>query len=70
MKIKNILVSVVTALGAVLLPRASYYVKQGLFEDFAKISEKAIHFVCILALPLVAYFTLFATNGIHFLSGK
>ena len=70
MKIKNILVSVVTALGTVLLPRASYYVKQGLFEDFAKITEKAIHFVCILALPLVAYFTLFATNGIHFLSGK
>ncbi len=70
MKIKNILVSVVTALGAVLLPRASYYVKQGLFEDFAKITEKAIHFVCILALPLMAYFILFATNGIHFLSGK
>ena len=70
MKIKNILVSVVTALGAVLLPRASYYVKQGLFKEFAGISEKAIHFVCILALPLVAYFTLFATNGIHFLSGK
>ena len=70
MKIKNILVSVVTALGAVLLPRASYYVKQGLFEDFAKITEKAIHFVCILALPLIAYFILFATNGIHFLSGK
>ncbi len=70
MKIKNILVSVVTALGAVLLPRASYYVKQGLFEDFAKITEKAIHFVCMLALPLIAYFILFATNGIHFLSGK
>lgn len=70
MKIKNILVSVVTALGAVLLPRASYYVKQGLFEDFAKITEKAIHFVCILALPLMAYFILFATNGIHFLSGN
>ena len=70
MKIKNILVSVVTALGAVLLPRASYYVKQGLFVEFAKISEKAIHFVCILALPLVAYFMVFATNGIHFLSGK
>lgn len=70
MKIKNILVSVVTALGALLLPRASYYVKQGLFEDFAKITEKAIHFVCILALPMMAYFIVFATNGIHFLSGK
>jgi len=70
MKIKNVLVSVVTALGAVLLPRASYYMKQGLFEDFAKITEKAIHFVCILTLPLMAFFIVFATNGIHFLSGK
>ena len=70
MKIKNILVSIVTALGAVLLPRASYYVKQGLFEDFSRISAKAIHFVCALALPLIAYFMLFASNGIHFLSGK
>ena len=70
MKIKNILVSIVTALGAVLLPRASYYVKQGLFEEFGRISSKAVHFVCLLALPLIAYFTLFATNGIHFLSGE
>ena len=70
MKIKNILVSIVTALGAVLLPRASYYVKQGLFQEFSRISDKAIHFVCIFALPLVAYFMLFATNSIHFLSGK
>ena len=70
MKIKSMLVAIVTALGAVLLPRASYYVKQGLFEEFSRISAKAIHFVCILALPLIAYFTLFATNAIHFLCGK
>lgn len=69
MKIKNILVSVVTALGSVLLPRASYYVKQELFEDFSRICAKAINFVCILALPLMAYFMVFATNCIHFLSG-
>ena len=62
--------SIVTALGAVLLPRASYYVKQGMFEEFGRISSKAIHFVCLLALPLIAYFMLFATNGIHFLSGE
>ena len=70
MKIKNILVSIVTALGAVLLPRASYYIKQELFEEFSRITAKAIHFVCLIALPLVAYFMLFATNGIHFLSGR
>lgn len=70
MKIKNILVSVVTALGAVLLPRASYYVKQGLVQEFAKISTKAVLFVIGLSLPLIVFFTLFADNGIHFLSGR
>ena len=70
MKIKNILVSVVTALGAVLLPRASYYVKQGLVQEFAIISTKAVLFVFGLSLPLIVFFTLFADNGIHFLSGR
>ena len=28
-KIKNILVSIVTSLGTVLVPRASYYIQQG-----------------------------------------
>ena len=70
MKIKNILVSIVTALGAVLLPRASYYVKQGLMEEFSRICTKAIQFVYFLALPLTVYFILFAEQGIYFLSGN
>ncbi|MDO4179042.1 MAG: flippase [Phascolarctobacterium sp.] len=69
MKIKNILVSFVTALGAVLLPRASYYVKNELYDDFARITSKAVQFVCLLAIPLVVYFTIFASDGIYFFSG-
>ena len=68
-KIKTILVSVVTSLGAVLLPRASYYVNQGNMEDFKRISGKAMNFVFILAIPLMVYFILFARQGIYFLSG-
>ena len=37
-KIKTILVSIVTSLGTVLLPRASYYVEHGLKEDFYRIT--------------------------------
>lgn len=33
-KIKTALVNVVTALGAVLLPRASYYLEKGLEDEF------------------------------------
>lgn len=69
-KIKNILVSIVTSLGAVLLPRASYYIEQGDLDQFKDLSKKAMNFVFLIAIPLMVYFTLFAKQGIIFLSGK
>lgn len=68
-KIKTILVSIVTSLGTVLLPRVSYYVQTGQKEAFARITKKALNFVFLLASPLVVYFILFAKQGIYFLSG-
>lgn len=68
-KIKQILVSVVTSLGAVLLPRASYYIEHNLNEEFLRISKKAINFVFLIASPMLIYFILFAKHGILFLSG-
>ena len=35
-KIKNILVSIVTSLGTVLMPRAAYYIEQEMWEEFYK----------------------------------
>ena len=69
-KIKTILVSVVTSLGAVLLPRAAYYVEHNLMDEFRRISAKAINFVWIFATPLMLYFMIFAAEGIYFLSGE
>lgn len=69
-KIKNILVSIVTSLGTVLLPRASFYVENGMMDEFKKIAEKALSFVFLLATPLMIYFIFFAKEGIYFLSGK
>ena len=68
-RIKSILVSIVTSLGTVLLPRASYYVEHGQMDQFRKITAKALKFVMLVALPLVLYFTLFARQGILLLSG-
>ena len=68
-KIKSVLVGIVTSLGVVLLPRASYYVQNGLIDEFHRITKKAINFVFILANPLMLYFILFAKQGIYFLSG-
>lgn len=69
-KIKNILVSVVTSLGTVLLPRASYYVENGLIDEFKRITKKALNFVFLLAVPLMVYFIFYAKEGILFLSGS
>lgn len=69
-RIKTILTSVVTSLGAVLLPRASYYVNQGKKSQFLMITKKALNFVWIVALPLTVYFILYAKEGIYFLSSR
>ena len=69
-KIKTILVSLVTSLGSVLLPRASYYVENGLLDEFKRITKKALSFVFLVASPLMLYFIFFAREGIFFLSGN
>ena len=68
-KVKGVLVGVVTALGAVLLPRSSYYVEQGRMEDFRKMAEKALSFVMLLASLLSLYFILYARECVLILSG-
>ena len=68
-RIKNILVSIVTSLGTVLLPRAAYYVEHKKMDEFHTISRKALNFVLVAAVPMMLYFMLFARDGIFLLSG-
>lgn len=69
-RIKTILVSIVTSLGGVLLPRLSYYVEKGMMEDFRRVSHKAMNFVLVFATSLAVYFMIYADKGIYFLSGS
>lgn len=69
-KIKVILVNVVTSLGAVLLPRTSYYVEMKMDKEFRTVSGKALEFVTVLAIPLTVGFTIMAKQCILFLSGN
>lgn len=68
-RIKTILVGVVTSLGAVLLPRASYYIENKMYDEFVNIAGKALRFVIFFALPLMVYFIIYASDGIYLLSG-
>lgn len=69
-KLKQILVSVVTSLGTVLLPRLSYYYEAGKHDEFKALVQKALNFVFVISLPIVVYFTLIAKQSILFLSGN
>ncbi len=68
-KIKTVLVSFVTSLGAVVLPRASYYVERGEMSRFWDIIRKAFIFVIGVSVPLVIIFIRFAGLSIDILSG-
>ena len=69
-KVKHVLVTMVTALGAVLLPRSSWYVEQGRMDDFRRMTQKALRFVLMAASALMVYFILYAKECILVLSGE
>ncbi|MDD2980779.1 MAG: flippase [Hespellia sp.] len=69
-KVKTVLVSLVTSLGTVLLPRLSYYVQNEDKEAFYRTIGKAFQFVFVLALSVTVYFAIFAEESILILAGK
>ena len=68
-RIKTLLVSIVTSLGAVLLPRSSFLIQTRQWKKFRKVSRKALSFVFILSSSFMIYFILYARYGIMLLSG-
>ena len=69
-KIKSILVSVITALGAVLLPRVAYYYEHEMMDQFWDMAAKAFRVVLMMAVPLTVYFMTFAKQAILFIAGE
>ena len=69
-KVKSILVSLVTSLGVVLLPRLSYYIIVNKKDKFYALIRKAYNFVIVVALPLMLFTIFYARDCLIFLSGK
>lgn len=69
-KVKSILVSLVTSLGVVLLPRLSYYIIVNKKDEFYALIRKAYNFVIVVALPLMLFTIFYARDCLIFLSGK
>lgn len=69
-KLKVILLSLVTSLGNVLLPRMSFYITNNMKDQFIRTMVKAINFTLFLSLPLTVYFILFSKDSILLLAGS
>lgn len=68
-KIKNILMNLVTALGVVLLPRLSNALAVGKEKEFNKLIKKSFSFSILSSLPLAIFCILQAEQCILFLAG-
>lgn len=69
-KVKKILVSIITSLGTVLLPRVSYYVGKRMNKEFREVNSKALNYVIVVAVPLVCFFIMYAEFCIRFIAGE
>ena len=69
-KVKNVLCSLVTSLGTVLLPRMSCLAEEKKWDEFYLLVKKALNFVLLISLPLTVFFVIFSSESIMLLSGK
>ncbi|MBB1094879.1 flippase [Limosilactobacillus sp. BG-MG3-A] len=68
-KIKNILVNLITALGAVMLPRIAYYLKKNNMSRFRELISDSFNFIFVMAVPLAFFFIVESRPIILFLAG-
>lgn len=68
-KIKVILLSLVSSLGNVLLPRMSYYAKENMKEEFVDTMKMSLNVTLLLACSLSIYFSAFSAECIQFIAG-
>lgn len=69
-KIKWLLLSMVNAISAVLLPRLSFYISENKKKAFNQLLKKSISVILMISLPLTAYFIILAKDCIYILGGS
>lgn len=70
LKINRIVLSLITALGTVLLPRLSYYIENNNMEGYKELIKKAFNFVFMFSIPAAMGLFLLSTPLICIMSGE
>ena len=68
-RVKLVIVSITTAVSAVLLPRNSFYYGKGRMEEFDSLLSSALSGINAVTIPAACYFMLYAGECIDLLAG-
>lgn len=68
-KLKTVLLSVITSVGVILLPRISYYITNKKFDCATELSSKSLHLILLVSLPLVVFSWLNCHQCIDIIAG-
>ena len=69
LKIKNVLVAVMSSLTGVLISRSSYYIGHNDTDSYVNIVNKSVHFALTVVCFLAGVLAIFATPVVLFLAG-
>lgn len=69
-KVKTVLLAVVSSLGNVLLPRLSVYIHDNDYSKFREALSRVLNFLLLITIPLTLFFTLYVKDSIILLSGE
>ncbi|MBQ2642678.1 MAG: flippase [Eubacterium sp.] len=69
-RIQTILTTLVTSIGAVLMPRLSYYAEKEDKDNFYGVLKKSFKVLLMLSVPITIYFTLFARESVLVIAGS
>lgn len=69
-KVSKILITLITSVSTIMLPRVSYYLENGQITEINKLIEKVQSIIFYLSIPTAAGLMLFSKNVVLILFGK
>ena len=68
-KIFTIILAFYTAFTGVMMPRMSSLFSEGKIEEFKQLVYRSINFLCVFAIPIVTFTTIYAPEIVRIISG-
>ncbi len=69
-RIISLILSFVSALGTVLIPRLSYYINKDMKKEYKELAEKSLNFIYFLSIPSIIFLIMLAKEILLFFGGS